>query len=271
MSRTLLDLPDKLAEPLERNAVAVEMSDAPADDLETVHELVEEISTWTGSEAPTLLRGRPGHGYKLETGLHPRSVPKHRYVHIDQWGALDKLEHPLKGRLLSGYEYADRHEVARLVADLHWVRTRYDTLRDTVHGYNARVDEMTGLVDGSDLRAFARSPDDKERIRLLLGHGGMVPLLAWTMVSVQKGSISREAAGNGRLEVDVPSDLYGKRQATGRLSFDRLLDRLRREGVEIYTLDNSDWQIQDVAADYRDDEVHIEIRIERAGDDGGEA
>lgn len=271
MSRTLLDLPDKLVEPLERNAVAVEMSGAPADDAETVRDLVEEVSTWTGSEAPTLLRGRPNPlRYTLETGLHPRVLPDQRSVHIDRWDELQKLDHPLEDRFLSDYEPADPDQLTRLVADLHRLRTRYDTLRDAVHEYNARVKAMTGLVDTSDLRAFAHSPDGEERIRLLLGHGGMVPLLAWAMLSVQEGTISRKAAGNGRLEVDVPSELSREHQAAGHHPFDRMLDRLRCEGFAGHTLDASDWQIGHVAADYGDDEIRLEIRIDRAPD-GGEA
>lgn len=265
--RTLLDLPDRLVDPLERNALAVDLSGSLADDMATVRELVEEIRRWNGPETPMLDRW-PWEPDKviLEWGLRNRERPDRTQVPIDRWPELKELENPLDERFRARYRPGDPDQLARLVADIHRLRTGWDDLREAVRRYLQQTEEITGFVDEADLRAFADAPDDARRARLLQGPGGAGLLLAWAHLGIRDGTLTRPDADDPRIRVDLGRDVRLNDRPARRHHLERLLRGLPRTGGNVRQMATSDWQLQHVTARYGEDEITIEVEIAHQGE-----
>lgn len=264
-SRTLLDLPDKLAEPLERNALAVRFRDRLADEPETVRDILEAICEWTGTDPPTLDEvPEDSASFRIVTGLTVRSAPPPTEDRVE-------FSHPLEDRFLGTYYLAATGHCHRLVEDLHALRRDWDTLQDRVQTYNARLAERARFPDAADLRAVPveGGADDGTRERLLWGYGGLGQLLLWALSTVQQGTISRQAARAGRLRVRAPDD--GSTRDRRSITHGFREDELRDMDVNIEHLKRSDWRVRSVAVDHADDAMRVTVRIDRRGDhaDGG--
>lgn len=265
--RTLLDLPDRLVEPLERNALAVDLSGSLADDMATVRELVEEIRRWNGPETPMLDRcSWEPDKVLLEWGLRNRRRPHQTAVPIDRWPERKELENPLDERFRALYRPGDPDQLARLVADIHRLRTGWDDLREAVADYLERTEKITGFVDEADLRAFADAPDDARRARLLHGPGGAGLLLAWAHLGIRDGTLTRPDAGDARIRVDLGRDVRLHDMPVGRRQLERLLRWLPGQEGNVRRMVASDWQLQHVTARYGGDEITIEVEIARRGE-----